>query len=217
MEEVEKFLKGNIREVKNHFCSKKLIYQVFKAVTGSHIKAKDFKKYCDQYFTVKENFQALDNNGKKKYVNMAYEVEYKFESKWRSEYMVEEKRLKRKQVEGFFCNVHFFKNINECILIDENGEVMHLNYYYSNDSKRKINDCFLKKVSITYYENNGYKNISEMKKIRFDDLSLNERKIFRKMRDFYTRKYSILGRVLFGMIEKIEDLTSEEKEILSVG
>lgn len=214
MKEVEKFIKENTKYQKGSFVTSKTLYFTFKSLTKNKITKKNFKEYCDEHLTVKSDFWGIDRKNKKKKVRSAYEVEFKIENKWRSEYTVKEKRLKRKQVEGFFCNVH---NMNECILVDKNGEVMHFNYYYNNDSRRKINDCFLKKVSITYYEKDKYKNISEMKKIDFHKLNLNDRNLVRNMRNFYTRKYSILGRVLFGKVEKIEDLTSEEKEMLSVG
>ena len=214
MEEVEKFIKEHTRRCKKRYVTRKTLYGVFKVYINSIIKAKDFKEYCDEHLSVKTNFWATDRNNKKKLIRTAYEVEYELENKWWSEYEIKEKQTRALNVTGYLVNIKFGEKINILTLMNENGEKLgDFCSYRSEKNRVAINDCFMKKVDLIYYESEKFKNIFKMEEVK--QLSSIDRNLIRKIKGYYTKKYWIEGRAMFGKIAEVEELTTEEKAELN--
>lgn len=211
MKEVEKFLSNYTKYKKGSFVTKKTLYWAFKIATNSKIKAKNFKAYCDEHLSVKNNFWAIDRNNKKTHVSAGYEVEYQLENKWCSEYKIKEKQTKKKHFEGYVYDIILTDKTNTCFLINENGEKFGFHCLDTDDKSECLEDmkrCFLRKVNIEYYEKiigaKTFRNIFDIRRVR--NLSSKDKKILVMINRWAYEKYSFLGRSLFGQYIDVEDL-----------
>lgn len=220
MEKVEKFLSDYTKYTKGSFVTRKTLFNIFKKVTNTKIRAKDFKAYCDEHLSVKNNFRAADGNNKTKKIKMAYEIEVKLDNEWSQEYMIQPKEGKKKHFEGYVYDIILTDKTNTCFLINEDGEKFEFHCIGTDDKFECLEDmkkCFLKKSSIDYYEkvvdDKTFRNIFDVKRIKV--LSDKDKKILVMINRWAYEKYSFLGRSLFGQFIDVEELTTEEKAELN--
>lgn len=145
MEKIEKFLSDYTKYAKGSFVTKKKLFNIFKKVTNSKIKAKDFKEYCDEHLSVKTSFRAVDKNSETKLIKMAYEIEVKIGNEWSQEYMIQSKESKKKHFEGYVYDIILTDKTNTCFLVNEDGEKFEFHCIETDDKSECLEDmkrCF---------------------------------------------------------------------------
>lgn len=210
--EIDNFLKSETKESKNNFVSKKTLFRAFKSETGSKIKAKEFKEYCDEHLKTKKSFYANDEKNHKKYIREAYEIEILINGKYTSDWQREEKVSSLKKVEGFVANVKNHKATYEIILMSKWGELLGKFWVkkFKPETKYIRQKLFIgSKIGLEYFKNERFLNVSDMfaKSINIHDED--ERIASFRIRQFYRNQMGILS--IFGKYEDMGNVVFDDE------